>query len=288
MKILSRILLYSSLGFIGYIASSYYSSNSTDYTTQSIHDESLINISGETLAERIRCPKGFKRQSNISEYAKFLVSIELKENGSPVLLYNGEKKSSSAHVAVLDYDVGKKDLQQCADAVMRIRAEYLYAEAQYENIHFNFTNGFKAEYSRWRAGERISVKGNHAKWVNSASPSTAYSTFRKYLDMVYMYAGTLSLELELKSVNFLDMKIGDVLIQGGSPGHAVLIMDMCENEFGEKLYLLSQSYMPAQDIHILKNLNDASISPWYKLDETIEILTPDWVFQPENLRRFSF
>ena len=45
------------------------------------------------------------------------------------------------------------------------------------------------------------------------------------------------------------MQIGDVLIQGGSPGHAVIVVDMAENPAtGEKLYLLAQSYMPAQDI----------------------------------------
>lgn len=30
------------------------------------------------------------------------------------------------------------------------------------------------------------------------------------------------------------MKIGDVFIKGGSPGHAVIIVDMAENDKGEK------------------------------------------------------
>ena len=58
------------------------------------------------------------------------------------------------------------------------------------------------------------------------------------------------------------MQIGDVLIQGGSPGHAVIVVDMAENPAtGEKLYLLAQSYMPAQDIQWRRksviNLSDA-------------------------------
>jgi hypothetical protein len=42
---------------------------------------------------------------------------------------------------------------------------------------------------------------------------------------------------------------GHVLIQGGSPGHAVLLVDAA----GERLYLPAQSTMPARDIHRLKN-----------------------------------
>jgi len=35
----------------------------------------------------------------------------------------------------------------------------------------------------------------------------------------------------------------------------------CENSLGEKQFLLGQSYMPAQEMHILKSPNDES-SPW--------------------------
>ena len=49
-----------------------------------------------------------------------------------------------------------------------------------------------------------------------------------------------------------DMEPGDVFIQGGSPGHCVIVVDMAVNEgTGEKFYA-SPSYMPAQDIQIQK------------------------------------
>jgi hypothetical protein len=55
---------------------------------------------------------------------------------------------------------------------------------------------------------------------------------------------------------------------------------------GQQVYLLAQSYMPAQEIQLLINPNNASISPWYELkNETIE--TPEWTFEPVDLRRFS-
>lgn len=115
-------------------------------------------------------------------------------------------------------EIGKRDLQQCADAVIRLRAEYLYKHKAYDRIHFNFTNGFRADYTKWAEGYRISVKGNQVSWYKSKEKDYSYKTFRAYLDVVFAYAGTLSLAKELTSVPVTSMQIGDVLIQGGSPG----------------------------------------------------------------------
>ena len=106
--------------------------------------------------------------------------------------------------------------------------------------------------------------------------------------MVFAYAGSLSLSKEMKKVNFKEMQIGDVLIQGGSPGHAVIVVDMAlKLDTREKLFLLAQSYMPAQEIHILKNPEEPEISPWYRLNQDDQINTPEWRFNKEDLKRFE-
>lgn len=40
--------------------------------------------------------------------------------------------------------------------------------------------------------------------------------------------------------------VGDVFLKGGSPGHVVMVVDLCENEEGQKAFLPGQGYMPAQ------------------------------------------
>lgn len=249
----------------------------------------FINQQGNTIQERIMVPKGFKRvEVSQNTFAAYLRNLPLKPHGSKVKLFNGNDKNLDVHVAVLDIDVGDRDLQQCADAVIRLRAEYLFRQERYEEIQFNFTNGFTAYYSKWMQGERIAVKGDKAYWYNHTEYSNDYSSFRKYLDMVFAYAGTLSLSEELESIPIEEIQIGDVFLKGGSPGHAVIIVDMAENKStGEKLFMLAQSNMPAQDIHIFENLTDKRLSPWFSVNFQGPLITPEWDFEKDQLVRFN-
>lgn len=247
-----------------------------------------IHPEGHTIAQRIRPPQGYYRDSLPPDsFGYFLRHFPLEQHGTKVVYYNGQPKRNPVYVAVLKADVGTRDLQQCADAIIRLRAEYLYACKRYADIHFNFTNGFRADYSKWAEGYRIRINNNRAEWYKAAVPDSSYATFRRYLDVVFAYAGTLSLSRELAPVPYADLQPGDIFIQGGSPGHAVIVMDIAVNPQGHKLYLLAQSYMPAQSIHLLKNPADASLSPWYSLSGTSLIRTPEWNFTSGNLKRFQ-
>lgn len=253
--------------------------------------ELKMNSAAPRLSDRIPPPEGFQRIYHEKLFASFLRTLTLHPHGHLVHLFNGHiKPYQEGQVAVLKMDTGERDLQQCADAVMRIRAEYLYHQKKYEAIHFNFTNGFKADYKRWRRGESIAVKGTSCQWIPSSKANDTYSSFRQYLDIVFAYAGSLSLSKELKPVNELNhIQPGDVFIRGGAPGHAAMVMDVAQHPVTHEIvFLLAQSYMPAQEIHILANLNDASISPWYAvrdINETLE--TPEYTFSRNELMRFE-
>jgi hypothetical protein len=165
-----------------------------------------------------------------------------------------------------------------------LRAEYFYSKKQFDSIAFTLTNGFNAQFSRWAGGDRVIAKGNTTSWYHAAQPSDSYDTFLDYLNLVFTYAGTISLARSMSPTKMNKLKIGDVFIVGGSPGHAVIVVDMAANRSGDTIFMLAQSYMPAQDIHVLKNLNDDSMSPWYKLKEGEELKTPEWNFTTQQLR----
>jgi hypothetical protein len=82
------------------------------------------------------------------------------------------------------------------------------------------------------------------------------------MDVVFIWAGTYSLERELTPKPVAELAAGDLFIKGGFPGHAVLVADAVENRAtGERRFLLVQSFMPAQEMHVLKNPADATARP---------------------------
>lgn len=248
-----------------------------------------INPEGSTISTRFNAPKGYKEiYADGSSFSNYLRSLPLKPHGSQVLFYNGQtKRNNLIYDAVVDLPIGKRDLHQCADAIMRLRAEYFFQKKKYDSIHFNFTNGLKADYANWRKGKRIVVNGNQVTWKQKTQASDTVKDFWKYLEMVFSYAGTASLSKELKPVSIEEIRIGDVFIKGGFPGHAVIVVDMAVHETTkEKAFLLAQSYMPAQEIQILKNPDDFVLSPWYTTKIGSELHTPEWTFKTTDLKRF--
>ncbi|MCU0430217.1 MAG: DUF4846 domain-containing protein [Cytophagaceae bacterium] len=245
------------------------------------------HVPHDALADRVSAPPGYSRPlAPNGSYTQWLREFPVKPGKPFVELYNGSHKIyQEGHCLVLDIDVGKQDLQQCADAVMRFRAEYLFSTQQYQKIKFSFTSGDVCAWSEWKKGMRPQITNNKVLWKKTAQEDGSYKNFRSYLNMVFQYAGSASLSKELKSVPVADIQTGDVFIQGGFPGHAVQVIDVVENKEGKKLFLLAQSYMPAQDIHILNNLKNEDISPWYELP-TAELVTPEWVFPANSLKRF--
>ena len=214
----------------------------------------------------IPLPAGFERvKADSASFTSYLRNIGLKDQPN-VYLYNGKAKlNQTAQYAVLNISTGNTDLQQCADAVMRLRAEYFFEQKQFDQIFFvdneNTNYTFSAPYTR-----------DH---------------FNKYLNRVFGMCGTASLAKQLKPVNsFFDIEPGYVLIRGGFPGHAVIILDVAINDSGRKIYLLAQSYMPAQDIHVLKNPVNEDLSPWYEVNDNYIIQTPEYTFTQNELMRW--
>ncbi|MFC1669704.1 DUF4846 domain-containing protein [Spirochaetota bacterium] len=242
------------------------------------------------IIAHIPLPDGYIRvKSKKNSFAHWLRTLPLKKAGSPVKLFNGTmKENQDAHYAVVQMSVGKRNLQQCADAIMRLRAEYLFFKRKYKNIKFSFTSGDLFPFVKWAAGYRPIIRSNNVRWKKKAARDFSYKNLKRYLAFLFIYAGTASLSREMIKVNIKNINIGNVFIQGGFPGHAVIIVDMAYNiHNGTKIFLLAQSYMPAQEIHILKNPSSRQLSPWYKSRFRGKLLTPEWDFRKSHLKKFK-
>ncbi len=207
------------------------------------------------------------------------------QNG-PILDFRGNLVSNQGkHAAIINYDVGKSDLQQCADALMRIRAEYLFSQLMFDEIGFHFTSGGYYSWTDYCKGIRPVSSGNGLRFLRIAGQSgKSHQSLRKYLDIVYAYANTISLCKELKPAEKL--QVGSVIIFPGSPGHCCMIMDEAINGNKDTVYKLVEGYMPAQSIYILSNPYEPSLSPWYHLSKS-SIATASCIFKNYYLRKFE-
>ncbi|RME26632.1 MAG: hypothetical protein D6806_05920 [Deltaproteobacteria bacterium] len=248
--------------------------------------QAVASASSKTLRQVLSPPEGFERvKVPEGSFGDFLRNLPVLPEGSPVLLHDGRPKArQDVHLRVIDIDLIGADLQQCADAVMRLRAEYLWKSGRSDDVCFHFTSGDAVPWRRWRRGWRVRVAGSRVEWVRSTKPDSSYRQFRRYLRTIFTYAGSASLQRELKHIPATDVLPGDVLIRGGHPGHAMLVVDVVENERGERRFALAQSYMPAQQIHVVRV--PGTNSPWYPVRRSGPLETPEWRFDYSDFYRF--
>lgn len=248
-----------------------------------------ISIASAKTVRGISLPKNFIYvQNSDTAYANWLLDLPIRQSKT-VYLYNGKLKTNQdVQYCVLDIDIGKKDLVQCADAVIKLKADFLFEKHRYNDLKFISTSGDSLILEKWLKGIRWKVQGSKliAYKINNSS-SDLTGEYKKFMELVFSYCGSYSLAKQLKPVTDIDsIQAGDVFIQGGFPGHAVTIMAAAKNSSGERIFLLSQGYMPAQDIHILKNYYDPDLSPWYSVKEIYPLFTPHWQFETGSLKRW--
>jgi hypothetical protein len=243
----------------------------------------------ETLEARFAPPAGFERlRVESGAFGAWSRGLPLYPGRPEVMLFDGRpKRNQTAQLAVIDIDVGARDLQQCADAVMRLWAEHRWGRGDVAALCIPLTSGDPIPWRRWKSGDRPVVEGRRVRWSSAGTPSGDHAAFRRYLDFVFIYAGSASLQRYMVDRVTEDAILpGDTFVQGGFPGHAVIVLDVAQDAKGRRVFALAQSYMPAQQIHVLDNPASPG-SPWYSLRSGEKLVTPEWTFPPHSLRRFK-
>jgi hypothetical protein len=247
----------------------------------------------ESLADRFAAPAGFRRVKVAKgSYAFWLRHLPLRAKMTPVRSYLGDTILDAGHpalAAVVDLDLSKRDRQQCADTIMRLRGEYLHAAGKADQTHFRWAGGKYFGYKHWRKGLRP-VKEGKRRWVfrPKSRARRGYAAFRRYLEFMFSWTGTQHQAGERRIRDAASLVAGDFFVQGGSPGHAVVVIDIVENDSGHRRAIIGQGFMPAQDLHLMKG---PSGSPWIDISPHLKsIPTPIWpqAFSFSDLRRFRY
>ncbi|QEC69566.1 hypothetical protein FRZ67_20500 [Panacibacter ginsenosidivorans] len=244
-------------------------------TTSSAITSNKTSVRPPQYIYEIPLPEGYKRVTMPdASFGAWLQKIKLRKNNT-VYLYNGQPKpDQTLHYAVLDFSTGNKDLQQCADAIMRLRAEYYFSRNEYSKINFKSAN----------------KNFNFQDWLYRINnpEQDKHNLMLQFMQDVFINCGTYTVDEMTGNIAMKEMQPGDILVKAGSPGHAMVVADVAVNEItGKKIYLLAQGYMPAQDMHIVINPNNKKLSPWYEVDKHSKVITPGWIFEENQLKRWK-
>ena len=164
--------------------------------------EKITGINIENI-RRISLPQGFTYvEDGDSAYSNWLLDLELKKS-KIVYLYNRKLKSNQdVQFGVLNIDIGKKDLIQCADAAMKLRADHLFEKHLYDQIKFISTSGNELSFENWLKGMRWKVQGAKLVSYNTHNEEpNIQQEYNSFMDFVFTYCGTYSLSKQLKAVN---------------------------------------------------------------------------------------
>lgn len=249
----------------------------------------FINPRGTCLQDRIVPPKGYSRnKESRTSFATFLREYPVKEDKSPVLLFDGKEKGNQhVHVAILDIDMQGNQMFQSSQCIVFLNFEYAWELGEYENMAVRLPNQLLLSYTDWKDGYRLVTDHEKTEISKIKTRDETYETFREYLNTLFLYRGVSSLESECVSIQPNQLEIGDLLIQGTDQEHCIMVIDMVQNDKGEKAYLLGQGFNPAQEFHIIRNPAHDN-DPWYYESEIVfPFHTPQWTFQEGTLKRWD-
>ena len=227
----------------------------------------------ETIESRITTPKGYKRiQAESATFAAYLRSRLLLATGSPVKDCRGCIKKSGKDttvVAVVDYPIKGKKLEQCMDIIQRIWPEYLWVQHRPDKIYFYLPGGFLLKWKDWKEGFRPQYHGITVRLIKNTEPDSSRKTFEKYLWEIFYRSNTQTAYFAYPKVEPENVQIGYFVVKKGKRGHAVLIVDMAEDSLGKKIALIGHGDTPACQFSLL---NYKKENHWFPIDPKDEYL----------------
>lgn len=280
-------------------------SESTPVPTPTPTPYKYINEEGQKISTRFNAPEGFtKVEVEEGSFAEYLRNLPLKPYTDCALLWDKTINDSAPWHGVIKQDICDQNTQQCVDTVIRLWAEYLFANERYEEISFDFftTPVFHCDFVTWASGQRVKIVNNKPIWYeneNVQKDDYSYENLTKYLEYVYMYANTNSYKMQTTKISYDDLSIGDMIIAvsselnkanpdlGASLGHAMIIVDMAVNAEGEKVYLIAEGNTPATQPYIISSDKNGYGGIWVKMKDGIYHSYRGVNFPEDSFRRLG-
>lgn len=255
---------------------------STEVSTEATADNSAETTSAgagtDSTTEETTYPIPDNSSGVTYSIAQFMRQLPVKKQNEKVKLYTGEDKEvQDSNVAILNMRLDDRSLQQRASSVMRLYSEFFWMNQDFDKLSYKIADGFSLEYKKWIEGNRVSVNGSQASWYTDGTTGDSYQSFCSYLDYYFGYSGMESLINASASASVNNVQVGDFFVDKEKQ-YAAMVVDVAENEDGNKCFLLASGGTPGQDIEILKNpAHTSNDDPWYYASEvTSSFKTPEF------------
>ncbi len=215
----------------------------------------------------IPAPSGYKQISyKKHSFSRWLQHLPLKNNKKIISHRKKEIALFYNIFAVVDMPLlFKGNVEQCADYCMRFWAEYHKDHNKLSALYLYSYTGIRRYFAR------------------------QHLSYKKFLFKRFLYSNSYSLkrgcEKILKNESLI---VGDMFVQNkkGGIGHVSLIVNICKNKSGKKLYLIGFSFMPAQEFHIEYAEEKYGTAGWFSYAGYISYLKKHFPFGKPVLRRF--
>lgn len=241
----------------------------------------MIDTSGKKIETRFLPPKGFERIPVVKgSFGEHLRNTYLRPADAQVYFYNGKVKYlRNVYSAVIDWDITSNAMTS-VDCVTWFHSEYCYKKGLYEHIVYPLHNGFMMDFTKWIEGYRTTMEDNNFRWEKTAEPDSSYFQLRNFQDYTFAYADAKSAKFQAEPSSPELLDFGTVFISEDRWGHGVIVVDVAEHpDTRERVFMLAQSFVPAQEMQILQNPVRSELSPWYSVQDIDSILiTPEWTF----------
>ncbi|MCL1806187.1 MAG: DUF4846 domain-containing protein [Oscillospiraceae bacterium] len=233
----------------------------------------IKNPEGETIETRFNPPEGYRRTDLPDDsFGAYLRALPLKQDGDVLYLHDGTIKTGGSFDAVLELKINNnRNRMRNTNFLLRLRAEYLYQAGRQDDISFHFLSGFVFDFATWAEGSRIKENENgKVVWqAASAEADDSYDALWDYLQWVYNYSNASAMKSDL--LQAVRAETGCVFLSHGG----AVIADMAADENGRAVILLVRGGEPEQEGYVVRNTNDAELSPWFTVPDNGIIKTPE-------------
>jgi hypothetical protein len=242
----------------------------------------------EPMVERIAMPTGYERAPVPDRsFAAWLRHLPMASEGTPVTTVTETVVLAADHpnlAAVVALRPRAERLLNGVNILIRLRAEYCWTARRTEGLVFHFTSGHLAGWRGWSLGDRPFVDGRDVAFRRVAGADESRDSFCMYLETVFRYASLPSLLADTRPADDRRIEAGDILVQRGRPGHALMVLDIATDARGRLRVLLGQGGRPAQAFHVLRS--DAGTA-WFPFMQTGSIeIAGHGVFHAKSLRHW--